>query len=163
MLGPWLAALSNRRPALHLLMQTDAAGDGSPLSAEALAEIEVERHAHDLLVSPDGSVEEGRSGSHGRGFSVPAAMPDEPAGALAVAAEAGARSLLLIGLSDLGKRLLNASLIDRLTLLMLVTARDAFPLTSERLRSVPDHAHEPPARHPRRASLTVAVRTATTC
>lgn len=120
-LGPWLAALSHRRPALHLLIQTDAAGDVSPLSAEAFAEIEVERHAHDLLISPDGSVEEGRGGSHGRGFAVPAAaVPDEPDGALAVLAEAGARSVLLIGLSHLGKRLLNESLIDRLTLLMPV-------------------------------------------
>ncbi|MFH9561197.1 bifunctional diaminohydroxyphosphoribosylaminopyrimidine deaminase/5-amino-6-(5-phosphoribosylamino)uracil reductase RibD [Streptomyces globisporus] len=118
-LGPWLAALSYRRPALHLLMQTDSAGEVSPLSAEALTEIEAERHAHDLLISPDGSVEEGRSGSHGRGFSVPAAaVPDEPDGALAMVAEAGARSVLFIGLSDLGKRLLDESLIDRLTLLM---------------------------------------------
>ncbi|WP_435598401.1 bifunctional diaminohydroxyphosphoribosylaminopyrimidine deaminase/5-amino-6-(5-phosphoribosylamino)uracil reductase RibD [Streptomyces anulatus] len=119
-LGLWLSALSYRRPALHLLMQTDAAGGVSPLSAEALVELEVERHAHDLLISPDGSVEEGRSGIHGRGFSVPAAISDEPDGALAVVAEAGARSVLLVGLSELGKRLLNKSLIDRLTLLMPV-------------------------------------------
>ncbi|MEU9744753.1 bifunctional diaminohydroxyphosphoribosylaminopyrimidine deaminase/5-amino-6-(5-phosphoribosylamino)uracil reductase RibD [Streptomyces niveus] len=118
-LGPWLAALSHRRPTLHLLIQTDAAGNAADLSAEALAEIEIERHAHDLLISQDGSAEEGRSGSHGRGFSVPTiAVPDEPEDALAVLAEAGARTVLLAGLSNLGKHLLSTSLIDGLTLLI---------------------------------------------
>ncbi|WP_405756225.1 hypothetical protein [Streptomyces sp. NBC_01411] len=118
-LGPWLAALSRRRPVLHLLIQTDAAGNATALSAEALTEIEIERQGHDLLISVDGSVEEGRTGSHGRGFSVPTvAKSHEPEGALAVFAEAGARTVLLAGLSNLGKQLLSTSLIDRLTLLM---------------------------------------------
>ncbi|MGW3955355.1 bifunctional diaminohydroxyphosphoribosylaminopyrimidine deaminase/5-amino-6-(5-phosphoribosylamino)uracil reductase RibD [Streptomyces sp. NPDC004752] len=120
-LGPWLAALSHRRPVLHLLIQTDAAGNATALSAEALNEIQIQRHRHDLLISVDGTVEEGRIGCHGRGFSAPTvAVPNKPEGALAVLAEAGARTVLLVGPSNLGKRLLSRSLIDRLTLLMPV-------------------------------------------
>ncbi|MFE6939732.1 bifunctional diaminohydroxyphosphoribosylaminopyrimidine deaminase/5-amino-6-(5-phosphoribosylamino)uracil reductase RibD [Streptomyces chartreusis] len=120
-LRPWLAALSHRRPVLHLLIQTDAAGYATSLSAEALTETQIQRHTHDLLISVDGTVEEGRIGSHGRGFWAPTvAMPDDPESALTVLVEAGARTVLLVGPSNLGRRLLGRSLIDRLTLVMPV-------------------------------------------
>lgn len=120
-LGPWRASLSFQRPVLHLMIQTDPAGHPTTPTAEALAEIELQRHAHDLLISPDGSAEEGRTGSHGRRFSVPAhPVPDEPGDAVAVLTEAGARTVLLLGPSKLGERLLGQSLVDRLTLLVPV-------------------------------------------
>ncbi|GAA3711340.1 bifunctional diaminohydroxyphosphoribosylaminopyrimidine deaminase/5-amino-6-(5-phosphoribosylamino)uracil reductase RibD [Streptomyces sp. NEAU-PBA10] len=120
-LGPWRTSLSHQRPFLHLMIQTDPAGYPAALTAEAHAEIELERQAHDLLISLDGSAEEGQIGSHGSRFSVPAQLvPDEPADAVAALTEAGARSVLLVGPSKLGERLLCKALVDRLTLLVPV-------------------------------------------
>ncbi|WP_369362146.1 bifunctional diaminohydroxyphosphoribosylaminopyrimidine deaminase/5-amino-6-(5-phosphoribosylamino)uracil reductase RibD [Streptomyces sp. CG4] len=120
-LGPWRASLSHQRPVLHLLIQTDAAGNATAPSAEALAEIELQRHAHDLVISLNGSTEEGRTGSHGRRFSVPAhPVPDEPGDAVAALTEAGARTVLLVGPSTLGERLLSKAWVERLTLLVPV-------------------------------------------
>lgn len=117
-LGPWHASLSRQRPVLHLLIQADAAGNPIAPASEALAEIELQRHAYDLVISVDGSAEEGRTGSHGRAFSVPARpVPNEPGDAVAALAEAGARTALLVGPSKLGERLLSAALVDRFTLL----------------------------------------------
>ncbi|WP_435059244.1 bifunctional diaminohydroxyphosphoribosylaminopyrimidine deaminase/5-amino-6-(5-phosphoribosylamino)uracil reductase RibD [Streptomyces sp. bgisy060] len=118
-LGLWHASLSKKRPLLHLLVQTDAAGDA--LAPAALAEIELRRPGHDLVIAPDGSVEEGRAGVHGRGFHVPASpLPDEPRAVIAALAEAGARTVLVVGPSKLGEQLLSEDLVDRLTLLLPV-------------------------------------------
>ncbi len=120
-LGPWHTSLSHRRPVLHLVVQADPAGRPTAPTPEALAEIELERQAHDLLISPDGSAEEGQIGRHGRRFSVPAhPVPDEPGSAVAALAEAGARTVLLVGPSKLSDRLLSEALTDRLTLLVPV-------------------------------------------
>ncbi|MFD8258669.1 bifunctional diaminohydroxyphosphoribosylaminopyrimidine deaminase/5-amino-6-(5-phosphoribosylamino)uracil reductase RibD [Streptomyces griseoluteus] len=120
-LGPWRASQSFQRPVLNLLIQTNAAGYATAPTAEALAEIELQRHAHDLLISLDGLAEEGRTGSHGRHFSVPAQpVPDEPGDAVTALAEAGARTVLLVGPSKLGERLLSGSLVDCVTLLVPV-------------------------------------------
>lgn len=160
-LGPWLAALSHRRPVLHLLIQTDAAGNAAALSAEALAEIEIERHAHDLLISLDGSAEEGRTGSHGRGFSVPTiAVPDEPEGALAVLAEAGARTVLLMRPVELGEaaaqHVAGRPSHPPDTGSGAVAAHDHGPRPTApgRLHTVPDFAHGQPTHRPRRVLLT---------
>lgn len=120
-LGPWHASLSSQRPVLHLLIQADAAGHHIAPASEALAEIELQRHAYDLVISVDGSAEEGRTGSHGRVFSVPSRpVPDEPGDALAALTAAGARTILLVGPSKLGERLLSAALVDHFTLLQPV-------------------------------------------
>ncbi|TGB15526.1 bifunctional diaminohydroxyphosphoribosylaminopyrimidine deaminase/5-amino-6-(5-phosphoribosylamino)uracil reductase RibD [Streptomyces sp. MZ04] len=117
-LGPWRASLSYQRPLLHLVIQTDVTGKPIAPGAEALAEIERQRHVHDLVISIDGSAEEGRADSHGSAFSVPARpLPDGPVGAVVALTEAGARTVLLVGPSNLGERLLNARMVDRLTLL----------------------------------------------
>ncbi|MEU6290264.1 bifunctional diaminohydroxyphosphoribosylaminopyrimidine deaminase/5-amino-6-(5-phosphoribosylamino)uracil reductase RibD [Streptomyces sp. NPDC046988] len=122
-LGPWHASLSKKRPILHLLVQTDAAGGVLAPASEALAAIELLRPGHDLVIAPDGSVEEGRAGVHGRGFLVPAApLPDEPQAVLAALAEAGARTVLVVGPSKMGEQLLSEVLVDRLTLLLPVPA-----------------------------------------
>ncbi|MFD7615544.1 riboflavin biosynthesis protein RibD [Streptomyces sp. NPDC059802] len=120
-LGPWYTSLSGQRPVLHLLIQTDAAGNPIAPGAEALAETAVQRHEHDLVISIDGSAEEGREGSHGRVFSVPAsAVADDPGASVAALTEAGARTVLLVGPSKVSEQLLSAGLVDRLTLLQPV-------------------------------------------
>ncbi|MGW6145559.1 bifunctional diaminohydroxyphosphoribosylaminopyrimidine deaminase/5-amino-6-(5-phosphoribosylamino)uracil reductase RibD [Streptomyces sp. NPDC055140] len=131
-LGPWRVSLSYRRPVLHLLIQMDSAGNPIAPAAETLAEVELQRHAHDLVISIDGSAEEGRNGSHGRVFRVPTyPVPDEPGDAVAALTEAGARTVLLVGPSNLGERLLSAALVDRLTLLQPV------PMPSQAMTAVP--------------------------
>ncbi|MFD8609622.1 bifunctional diaminohydroxyphosphoribosylaminopyrimidine deaminase/5-amino-6-(5-phosphoribosylamino)uracil reductase RibD [Streptomyces sp. NPDC059631] len=120
-LGPWRASLAHRRPIMHLLLQTDAAGKATAPSSEALAEVKVQRDGHDLVISPDGRAEEGRTGLHGRRFSVPVhPVSDEPGETVAVLTETGARTVLLVGPSTLGTRLLRAGLVDRVTLLVSV-------------------------------------------
>ncbi|MBQ0972915.1 bifunctional diaminohydroxyphosphoribosylaminopyrimidine deaminase/5-amino-6-(5-phosphoribosylamino)uracil reductase RibD [Streptomyces sp. RK31] len=120
-LGPWRTSLSHQRPVLHLMLQTDPAGQPTTPTTEALAQLALERQAHDLLISPDGSAEEGQIGSHGRRFSVPAhPVPDEPGDTVAALTEAGARTVLLVGPSKLSERLLSEALVDRLTLLVPV-------------------------------------------
>ncbi|MFF7098412.1 hypothetical protein ACFY9A_39500 [Streptomyces rubradiris] len=120
-LGPWRASLTYQRPVLHLVIQMDPAGSVTLPSREALAEIKVQRRTYDLVLCPDGSVEEGRSGSHGRHFSVPAhPVSDKPEDAVAALTDAGARAVLLVGPSKLAERLLSESLVDRLTLLVPV-------------------------------------------
>ncbi|WP_328973441.1 bifunctional diaminohydroxyphosphoribosylaminopyrimidine deaminase/5-amino-6-(5-phosphoribosylamino)uracil reductase RibD [Streptomyces sp. NBC_00239] len=120
-LGPWRASLSGQRPVLHLLLQTDAAGNPLAPGPEVLAEIAVQRHSHDLVISSDGSADEGRAGSHGRVFSVPGCpVSDDPEESVAALTAAGARTVLLVGPSKLSEELLDAGLVDRLTLLQPV-------------------------------------------
>ncbi|MER0477293.1 bifunctional diaminohydroxyphosphoribosylaminopyrimidine deaminase/5-amino-6-(5-phosphoribosylamino)uracil reductase RibD [Streptomyces sp. Edi2] len=127
-LGPWHASLSGQRPVLHLLIQTDAAGFTLAPAAEALGEVERQRPAHDLVISIDGSAEEGRAASHGRAFSVPASpVPDEPGDAVAALTEAGARTVLLVGPSELTKQLLTAAMVDRFTLVQPVPGPSQAP------------------------------------
>ncbi|ATM24641.1 DeoR family transcriptional regulator (plasmid) [Streptomyces alboflavus] len=117
-LGPWQASLSNQRATLHLLVQTD--GTGLPIAPTQAAHTEIERQrdVHDLVVLPDGSVEEGRAGSHGSAFQAPDhPVADEPAHALAMFTDAGARTVLLVGPSTLSQLLLSTATADRLTLI----------------------------------------------
>jgi diaminohydroxyphosphoribosylaminopyrimidine deaminase / 5-amino-6-(5-phosphoribosylamino)uracil reductase len=138
-LGPWRASLSYQRPVLHLLMQTDATGMPIAPANEVIAEIEHQRDAYDLVISVDGSAEEGRSGSHGSVFTVPACpVPDELEDAVAALNEAGARTVLLVGPSKLSERLLSTAMADLLTLLQpvpepsqTVTTPTASPLLSD--------------------------------
>ncbi|WP_331736095.1 hypothetical protein OG605_38920 (plasmid) [Streptomyces xanthophaeus] len=116
-LGPWRASLAHHRPVLNLVLQTDGAGGSIAPGTAASAEIDVLRHTHDLVISGDGSAEEGRTGSHGGAFRVPLRpLPHAPATALAELKETGARTVLLLGPSRLGDELLRDGLIDNLTL-----------------------------------------------
>ncbi|MEU0845174.1 bifunctional diaminohydroxyphosphoribosylaminopyrimidine deaminase/5-amino-6-(5-phosphoribosylamino)uracil reductase RibD [Streptomyces sp. NPDC005962] len=100
-LGPWLHSLRTGRPYI-----TWAYDD------RAVNEL---RRTHDLVIRPNGSVEEGTPGVHGEGaFHVPPPLAgDDPETALRTLAEAGARTVLIEGASNDAARLL-ADAVHRL-------------------------------------------------
>lgn len=116
-LGPWLTSLRAGRPFVTWVYE--AGPDGAPVGhGECFAprgEVAAVRAAHDLVVTWDGRLEEGRPGSHGRDvFSVPDGgiflAPDDVARALLAA---GVRSVLVEGHSREAAALLGVCPADR--------------------------------------------------
>ncbi|MET9083173.1 bifunctional diaminohydroxyphosphoribosylaminopyrimidine deaminase/5-amino-6-(5-phosphoribosylamino)uracil reductase RibD [Streptomyces sp. NPDC004237] len=129
-LGPWLTSLGSGKPMVHLLMQLGEDGPTGELSAAAQAEARRLRRVHDLVYpAGSGTVREGCPGGHGGAvFRVPGDLSALPLGdALAEMGQAGARTVLVIGASEFGGRLLKGGFVQRLTLFVPAPAPSRAP------------------------------------
>jgi diaminohydroxyphosphoribosylaminopyrimidine deaminase/5-amino-6-(5-phosphoribosylamino)uracil reductase len=91
-LGPWLAALRRRRPQVTWAYQWA----GGRKSEVPHGERERMRAQFDLVVGPDGFIEEGVVGGHGVDFVVPARAPQFTPAGLEELWASGVRTILLI-------------------------------------------------------------------
>ncbi|HET9381617.1 MAG TPA: bifunctional diaminohydroxyphosphoribosylaminopyrimidine deaminase/5-amino-6-(5-phosphoribosylamino)uracil reductase RibD [Streptomyces sp.] len=116
-LGPWLTSLRAGRPFVTWVYE--AGPDGAPIGRGACralrGEVAAVRAAHDLVVTWDGRLEEGRPGSHGRDvFAVPdSGIFREPPGVARSLLAAGARSVLVEGHAGEAASLLGVCPADR--------------------------------------------------
>ena len=109
-LGPWLAALSTRRPYLHWAY---ALGRDAQLVSE-LANLRVQT---DAILTSEGRLEEGVPDAHSPDeFSLPSVVGTEPARFLDDLFTRGVRSLLLAGQTKLASAMADLGLVDRMSL-----------------------------------------------
>lgn len=118
-LGPWLHSLRTERP--HI---TGAYGD------RAVSEL---RRTHDLVIRRNGTIGEGVPGGHGEGaFRVPHELVGyKPETTLRALAKAGARTVLIEGVSNDAARLL-ADAVDRVIIDVPHTHPSSGPARGER-------------------------------
>jgi diaminohydroxyphosphoribosylaminopyrimidine deaminase/5-amino-6-(5-phosphoribosylamino)uracil reductase len=120
-LGPWLAALEQKRPYVTLgyTFDTDGAIGGLPTAGrwphEAITDAHDLRLTHDAVLLPSSRLEEGAPGEHGRGvFDLTAAQTAQDTnGLLASLVDGGVRSLLVDGAHPMAKPLLEAGWVDQ--------------------------------------------------
>jgi diaminohydroxyphosphoribosylaminopyrimidine deaminase/5-amino-6-(5-phosphoribosylamino)uracil reductase len=116
-LGPWLGSLERDRP--FITWTYEAAPDGTPLPLDARGGVPKARYelqeSYDLVISQGGQVTEGRPGQHGREvFQVPRdSLSGNAEKILSLLSEAGARSVLINGASDIASVLFTAGVVDR--------------------------------------------------
>ncbi|MGW5349457.1 bifunctional diaminohydroxyphosphoribosylaminopyrimidine deaminase/5-amino-6-(5-phosphoribosylamino)uracil reductase RibD [Streptomyces sp. NPDC004031] len=115
-LGPWLSATTGGRPFV-----TWVHGAAAVDSVAVDAEVAALRGAYDLVVTPDGTIEEGRPGSHGREvFTVPDV--GTPFGPVEGFLAAGARTVLVAGRSPAASALLTSCPPDQVIVFLPGTA-----------------------------------------
>lgn len=121
-LGPWLMALESTRPRVTWACEiTNNPPQQVPDNVVAEASL---RYRVDAIVRTGGQVEEGIPGTHGQGsFALPAVVPTaEPTTALASLYEAGVRTALLHGGSELATPFVKQQLVDDAALFLAKVA-----------------------------------------
>ncbi|HEY3000913.1 MAG TPA: hypothetical protein VGJ44_01070 [Kribbellaceae bacterium] len=112
-LNPWLTAIKHSRPTVTAAYLAHAgAGTDEAIRGRALTEL---RTSVDAVLHPDGTVEEGVTGSHGQGvLNLPTTpVTGAPPDVLTELYTAGVRSLLLVGDAPLVKTYAGLGLVDR--------------------------------------------------
>jgi diaminohydroxyphosphoribosylaminopyrimidine deaminase/5-amino-6-(5-phosphoribosylamino)uracil reductase len=142
-LGPWLSSTQARRPFITWIYE--ATSDGSPITyGECIAmrgEIAAIRNSHDLAMTRNGKLEEGRPGSHGQGvFAIPDSnIVYDSVEALDTLLTAGVRSVLIEGNSSEAASLLNVCPADQVIVHMSNTPRSWAPdSTYGHIAALPD-------------------------
>jgi len=118
-LGPWLEALSSRRPRVLWAYEHGPRGH-RPCSASLLAKLRV---GVDAVLETAGVVEEGVPGAHGPdAFTLPTSWPSgEPDEVLAAIYEGGSRSVLLHGGIEPVRSYLAKGFVDDIIVLLPVS------------------------------------------
>ncbi|MEV7678718.1 bifunctional diaminohydroxyphosphoribosylaminopyrimidine deaminase/5-amino-6-(5-phosphoribosylamino)uracil reductase RibD [Streptomyces sp. NPDC088341] len=111
-----LASLKDDRPFITWIYEASADGnpDASLTQGVALDEMNSLRESYDLVIG-QGGIEEGRPGSHGNGvFQLPhGSLTGDPAEAIRVLRDTGARSILLAGAIDEMSLITSTGLVDQ--------------------------------------------------
>jgi len=110
-LEPWLTATMRRRPFVTWAYDASNGAAGTP-DVTSVADL---RQENDVLIFPDGGVEEGVPGGHGsQRLRLPDPVPDfaDPGASLEVLYAAGARTLLVVGKSPVAHALLAVGALD---------------------------------------------------
>lgn len=120
-LGPWLAALEQKRPFVTLGYTVDGNGSrgGLPTAVrssapQAVMDAHDLRLVHDAVLLSDGQLEEGAPGGHGQDvFRLITESPKAASELLTLLADGGVRSLFVDGASPLASSLLEAGWVDQ--------------------------------------------------
>jgi diaminohydroxyphosphoribosylaminopyrimidine deaminase/5-amino-6-(5-phosphoribosylamino)uracil reductase len=142
-LGPWLASLKSDRPFITWVYE--AGPDGAPIPHDAHGAVSdgvrALRESHDLVIRQGGKIEEGTPESHGDGvFHVPyGPMGNDAAEIVSALTKAGARSVLLDGVSDELTSLIAAGMVDQIISYLPNTPRSWSPQANcGSLTAIPD-------------------------
>lgn len=120
-LGPWLTSLSTRRP--EVIWAYEVAVDGyKRMSREQSVALGL-RAGVDAVLDCAGSVQEGRPGQRSaKAFPLPQSVGGDAAGALRTLFEAGVRTVLLDGGSDVAGQYVEQGLVDEICMYVGETA-----------------------------------------
>jgi diaminohydroxyphosphoribosylaminopyrimidine deaminase/5-amino-6-(5-phosphoribosylamino)uracil reductase len=130
-LTPWLSSLQRNRPFITWTYQ--ATPDGAPLPlgehSGPPGGFFTMKESYDLVISQGGRVAEGGTGQHGREvFRVPRdPLSGNAVKILTLLSQAGARSALLHGASDIASLLFAAGVVDRIIVYLPATPNSWSP------------------------------------
>lgn len=128
-LGPWLQALSSRRPHVRWAYEH---GPGGPIACPASLLVKL-RAGVDAVLGANGVVEEGIPGAHGADvFRLPAGrLAGTPGQVLAAIYDGGARSVLLHGGSEHARTYLTKGLVDDIIAFLSASGPSIVPQSAD--------------------------------